>query len=182
MKVLVTQSFRLLVTLWTAAHRLLYPWDSLGKNTGVSCRSLFQRNFPTQVSNLGLLHCRQILYHLNHQGSPVTPASCVIPFPGVWTAYINSFQKNRRNCGVWLPRLGYEKMAAPISGAATVGLRNATEGMERPPCEEGHVVRDQERPTARRTRGPLSPDKLGETLPQQSSDETAPLAEAQRQP
>ena len=25
--------------------------------------------FPTQGSNLGLLHCRQILYHQNHQGS-----------------------------------------------------------------------------------------------------------------
>ena len=26
--------------------------------------------FPTQVLNLGLLHCRQILYHLSHQGNP----------------------------------------------------------------------------------------------------------------
>ena len=26
--------------------------------------------FPTQGSNLGLPHCRQILYHLSHQGSP----------------------------------------------------------------------------------------------------------------
>ena len=26
--------------------------------------------FPTQGSNLGLLHCRQILYHLSYQGSP----------------------------------------------------------------------------------------------------------------
>ena len=26
---------------------------------------------PTQGSNLGLLHCRQILYCLNHQGSPM---------------------------------------------------------------------------------------------------------------
>ena len=25
--------------------------------------------FPTQGSNLGLLHCRQILYHLSHQGN-----------------------------------------------------------------------------------------------------------------
>ena len=27
--------------------------------------------FPTQCWNLGLLHCRQILYHLSHQGSPL---------------------------------------------------------------------------------------------------------------
>ena len=26
--------------------------------------------FPTQGSNPGLLHCRQILYHLSHQGRP----------------------------------------------------------------------------------------------------------------
>ena len=25
--------------------------------------------FPTQGLNLGLLHCRQMLYHLSHQGS-----------------------------------------------------------------------------------------------------------------
>ena len=28
--------------------------------------------FPTQGSNLGLLHCRQILYHLSHQVNPYT--------------------------------------------------------------------------------------------------------------
>ena len=33
--------------------------------------SLLQRIFPTQGSNQGLLHCRQILYHLSHQGSPI---------------------------------------------------------------------------------------------------------------
>ena len=32
---------------------------------------LFQGILPTQGWNLGLLHCRQILYCLNHQGSPV---------------------------------------------------------------------------------------------------------------
>ena len=26
--------------------------------------------FPTQGSNLGLLHCKQILYHISHQGNP----------------------------------------------------------------------------------------------------------------
>ena len=34
------------------------------------CSSLLQGTFPTQGSNLGLMHCRQILYHLSHQGSP----------------------------------------------------------------------------------------------------------------
>ena len=39
------------------------------KNTGVGCHSLHQEIFTTQRSNLGLLHCRQILYHLCHQGN-----------------------------------------------------------------------------------------------------------------
>ena len=43
--------------------------DSPGKNTGVGCHSLFQGIFLAQGSNLGFLHCRQILYHLSHKGS-----------------------------------------------------------------------------------------------------------------
>ena len=46
--------------------------DSPGKNTGVGCHALLQGFFPTQGSNPGLPHCRQILYHLSHQGSPLT--------------------------------------------------------------------------------------------------------------
>ena len=50
--------------------RLLCPWNSPGKNTGVGCNFILQRIFPTQGLNLDLLHYRQILYHLSHQGSP----------------------------------------------------------------------------------------------------------------
>ena len=41
--------------------RLLCPWNSPGKNTGVGSHSLLQGIFQTQGSNPGLLHCRQIL-------------------------------------------------------------------------------------------------------------------------
>ena len=44
--------------------------DSPGKNTGVGYHALLQGIFPIQGSNPGLLHCRRILYHLSHQGSP----------------------------------------------------------------------------------------------------------------
>ena len=44
--------------------RLLCSWDSPGNNTGVGCPALLQGIFPNQESNQGLLHCRQILYHL----------------------------------------------------------------------------------------------------------------------
>ena len=43
--------------------------DFPGKNTGVGCLALLQGIFLTQRSDPGLPHCRQILYHLNHQGS-----------------------------------------------------------------------------------------------------------------
>ena len=43
--------------------------DYPGKNTGVGCHALLQGIFPNQGLNPGLLHCRQILYHLSHQGS-----------------------------------------------------------------------------------------------------------------
>ena len=48
--------------------RLLCPWDSPGKNTGVGSHFLLQGIFSTQGWNPGLLHCRQILYCLSHQG------------------------------------------------------------------------------------------------------------------
>ena len=43
----------------------------------------------TQRWNLGLLHCRQVLYHLNHQGSPrilewvPIPSPLDLPDPGI---------------------------------------------------------------------------------------------------
>ena len=38
---------------------LPYPWDFLGKNTGVGSYSLLQGIFPTQGSNLSLLHWQE---------------------------------------------------------------------------------------------------------------------------
>ena len=67
--VVVIKSCPTLVTPWTVAARLLCPWDFPGKNTGVDCHFLLQGIFPTQESNPGLLHCRQILYRLSYEGS-----------------------------------------------------------------------------------------------------------------
>ena len=50
------------------SHELYSPWDSPGQNTGVSSLSLLQGIFPTQGSNPGLWHCRQVLYKLSHKG------------------------------------------------------------------------------------------------------------------
>ena len=52
------------------AVSLLSEPPGKSKNTGVGSLSLLQGIFPTQESNWGLLHCRQILYQLSYQGSP----------------------------------------------------------------------------------------------------------------
>ena len=52
------------------SSRLLCPRDSPGKNTGMGCHFLLQEILLTHGSTLRLLQCRQILYHLSHQGSP----------------------------------------------------------------------------------------------------------------
>jgi len=63
---------QLCLTLQThGSTKLLCPWNSPGKNTGVGTHSLLQGIFQTLGLNLGLLHCRQILYHMSHQGSPL---------------------------------------------------------------------------------------------------------------
>ena len=51
-------------------HRLYSPWNSPGQNTRVNSLSILQGIFPTQGLNPGLSHCRQIIYHLSHKGSP----------------------------------------------------------------------------------------------------------------
>ena len=49
-----------------------------GKNTGVGTHSLLQGVFLTQGLNLDLLHFRQILYHLSHQGTPVYSYNAIL--------------------------------------------------------------------------------------------------------
>ena len=64
-------------------HGLHSPWNSPGQNTGVDSLSLLQGIFPTQGLNLrllDLLHCRQILYKLSHQGSPQILECIAYPF------------------------------------------------------------------------------------------------------
>ena len=72
------------MTPQTVAHQapLPCPWDFPGKNTGVDCCFVLQGIFLTQGSNLGLPHCRQILYHLSHQESPLFFSSWGCPANG----------------------------------------------------------------------------------------------------
>ena len=63
-------------------HGLCNLWNSPGQNTGVDCHFLLQGIFPTQGSNPGLLHCRQILYQLSHKGSPLPLSNSSLDLSG----------------------------------------------------------------------------------------------------
>ena len=72
-------------------HGLYSPWNFPGQNPELDNLSLLQGIFPTQGSNPDLLHCRQILYQLRHEGSPGIVEWVVYPFsrgsswPRNWT-------------------------------------------------------------------------------------------------
>ena len=51
--------------------RLLCPWGSSRQEYWSGLPALLQGIFPTQVSNPGLPHCRQILHYMSHQGHSI---------------------------------------------------------------------------------------------------------------
>ena len=61
---------RLFVTPWSIAYQAPPSMEFSRQEYWSGLHFLLQRIFPTQESNLGLLHCWQILYHLSYQGSP----------------------------------------------------------------------------------------------------------------
>ena len=69
--VLVAQSCPTLCDPTDIAHQAPLSMGISSKKTGVDRHSHLQGLFLTQGSNSCLRHCRQILYHLKHQGSPI---------------------------------------------------------------------------------------------------------------
>ena len=90
-KVKVAQSCLTLPPHGLQPARLFCPWNSPGKNTGVGSCSLLHGILPTQGSNPGFLHFRQIVHHLRHQGIPRILEWVAYPFsrgsswPRNWT-------------------------------------------------------------------------------------------------
>ena len=86
---------------------------SSGKNTRVGCHAPLHRTFPTQGSNPGLLHCRQILYHLSHQGRP-----------GIleWVACPFSRESSRPSIKLESPTLHMEFLPAELPGKPIVNV------------------------------------------------------------
>ena len=99
--------------------------DSLGKKTGVGRHFLLQRIFPTQDSNLGPLHCRQILYQLSYEGSP--KCTCHYMLVKIYRRYnmtlgdngeslqVHCCNKCALQCGMWMEE-GYTCVEAGVLG------------------------------------------------------------------
>ena len=75
--------FEIIYHFYQKFHSSSVHGDSPGKNTGVGCHALFQGNLPNPgIKPKCFLHCRQILYHLSHQGAPRILEWVTYPFPG----------------------------------------------------------------------------------------------------
>ena len=63
------------ISLWTGPMDCRLPSSSVHGifQTRVSSHSLLHGIFLTQELNLGIPHCREIFYHLSHQGSSSRP-------------------------------------------------------------------------------------------------------------
>ena len=81
-------------TPWSPVS-LLCPWDFPGNNTGVGYHFLLQGIFPMQGSNMGLLHCGQILYGLSHL--------YVILIPGCNVCKLLTAAKSLQSCPTLRP-------------------------------------------------------------------------------
>ena len=66
---LVAKSCLTLVTPWTVTHQAPLSMGFPSKNAGVGCHFLLQGIFPTQGSNRGLRHCRQIVYRQDYNNA-----------------------------------------------------------------------------------------------------------------
>ena len=98
-------------------HGLYSPWNSAGQNTGVGSLSLLQWIFPAQDLNWGLLHCRQILYQLSYQGSPMCDWPMFSSLPG------SKFLKSPPPLHQWLSDLGMSHFPGLVSSPSVHILR-----------------------------------------------------------
>ena len=80
------------------SHGQYSSWNSPGQYTRVGSHSTLQEIFPTQGSNPGLPHCRQILYQLSHQGSPEYIVKQHHVSPGWHTCGISHEGKKMKFC------------------------------------------------------------------------------------
>ena len=93
-RLVVSDSFS---TPWTIDSRLLCPWNSPGKSTGVSCHFPLQGFFPTQGLNPHLLHWQADSLPLWHLGSPYVNL--------IWMVILDEWIKHLDQIGPFIPSM-----------------------------------------------------------------------------
>ena len=77
---------RLFATPWTIAYQASLSMGFSRQEYWSELPFILQEIFLTQGLNPGLLHCKQTLYHLSHEGR--LPSICIIPFVCYICSYI----------------------------------------------------------------------------------------------
>ena len=109
-------------SLWLHAlqlNRLLCPWDSPGKNTGVGCHSLFQEIFPTQGLHPHLLYWQVDSLPLSHLRSPITPT---VDLTKSW--YILGWREEMKGCELKSTSSEKVKKGSKVRESNIFGHRN----------------------------------------------------------
>ena len=102
-------------SLWP--HGLYNSRNSPGQNTGVGSLSLLHKIFPTQESNRGLLHCKQILYQLSYEGSTKVHIKEMISMsPGSGIFPDNETLLNSLTWDIWPPLIKSNLSMFQLSG------------------------------------------------------------------
>ena len=81
---------QLFATPWTAAHQASLSMEFSRQK---DCHSLLQRIFPIQGPNPGLPHCKQIVYHLGYQTSPLTMHMRHSNVPSQWRCKVRMMEE-----------------------------------------------------------------------------------------
>ena len=95
----------------------------------MGCHTRLQEIFLTQGSNPGFLHCKQIFYHLSHQGSPKLPRR---PYIDNFTQPLFFFPKYLSNKQILISRefiktsspLAYHHISLLVKVLSTVSLQH----------------------------------------------------------
>ena len=92
---------QLFVTPWTVACQALLFMEFSRRQYGVDCHALLQGIFPTQGSNLGLLHWQEDSLPLSHQGlDPSEFSSMDIIFFSMHPKLSPSWSRLERKCHI----------------------------------------------------------------------------------
>ena len=119
------------MTLWTIAHRLLCPWDSPGKSTGVGCHFLLQGIFPTHTGwnpcLLRLLHWHGGSLLLAPPGNPNllnrcnTYSAVALHYPEGREEHFSGYREDGSERGLGEPGLSDHILWVPSSFYAPLG-------------------------------------------------------------